>query len=290
MKRLAMLLALTLTTAATAHAQSAVAVRKQAEASMVVTGQIEVGPDGAVRSCTIDKQDELPAPVADLVRHSAAAWRFEPVVRDGTPIAARAPMNVRVVATPEADGKTFSLRIAGATFGNGPADEQPHYKHREPPFYPKEAVQARVAGTVYLIVRVGRDGKVADVAPEQVNLTVVDNERGMRRWRKVLADASIQAARDWTFEPPAAGPHKDDGEWVVRVPVAFHLHEWGKPERSGYGTWEGYIPGPRETIPWLEAYRLRHAAARDAGSDAIADDALHLVGSGLHLTTPLDRS
>lgn len=289
MKRL-ILLSCAMVLGAATHAQTASAVRKHAEASMVVTGQIEIGPDGAVRACTLDQPDKLPSPVADLVRQGAAAWRFEPVVRDGAPIAARAPMNVRVVARPEEDGKTFSLRIAGATFGDGPSEEQPHYKRRAAPSYPQEAVQARVAGTVYLIVRVGRDGTVADVAPEQVNLTVVDNERGMRRWRKVLADASISAARNWTFELPSAGPHKDDGEWIVRVPVAFHLREWGAPDRSGYGTWEGYIPGPKESIPWLDEYRLRHPGSRDAGSDAIADDGLHLVGSGLRLITPLDRS
>jgi len=290
MKRLAMLLSC-LILGATAHAQSASAVRKHAEASMVVTGSIVVGPDGTVRTCTLDQPDKLPAPVADLVRNNAAAWRFEPVVRDGAPITARAPMNVRVVATPEGDGKTFALRIAGATFGDGPSEEQPHYKRRTAPSYPQDAVQARVAGTVYLLVRVGRDGTVEDAAAEQVNLTVVDNERGMRRWRKVLADASLKAARDWTFEPPVAGPHKDDGEWIVRVPVAFHLREWGRPDRSGgYGVWEGYIPGPKETISWMQDYRLRHADSRDAGSDALADDSLHLVGSGLRLTTPLDRS
>lgn len=290
MKRLITLL-LCLGLSAATHAQSASAVRKHAEASMVVTGSIVVGPDGAVRSYALDQQDKLPSPVVDLIRNGAARWHFEPVMRDGAPITARAPMNVRVVATPEDDGKTFSLRIAGATFGDNAPDEQPHSKHRDAPRYPQEAVQARVAGTVFLLVRIGRDGTVADVAAEQVNLTVVDNERGMQRWRKVLADASLKAAREWTFEPPVAGPHKDDGEWIVRVPVAFHLREWGKPDRSaGYGAWEGYIPGPKEPISWMEEYRLRHADARDTGSDALADDSLHLVGSGLRLTTPLDRS
>lgn len=290
MKRLALLL-LCVALGTTAHAQSASAVRKQAEASMVVTGQIVVEPDGAVRTCTLDQQDKLPSPVVDLVRSNAARWRFEPVVRDGAPIAARAPMNVRVVATPDDGGKTFTLRIAGATFGESSSDEQPRYKQRTAPSYPQEAVQARVAGTVFLLVHIARDGTVADVAAEQVNLTVVDNERGMRRWRKVLADASLQAARNWTFEPPTAGAHKDDGEWIVVVPVAFHLRQWDAPDRSDrYGAWQGYIPGPKETIPWMEEYRLRHAGSRDNGSDAIADDGLHLLGGGLHLTTPLDRS
>ena len=290
MKRLGMLwLGLALCGAALAHTSSA--VRKRAEASMVVTGHIVVGPDGAVRSYALDQQDKLPSPVVDLIRNNASAWRFEPVMRDGVATAAQAPMNVRVVATPEDDGKTFSLRIAGATFGDGPAAEQPHYKQRKAPSYPQEAMQARVAGTVYLLVHIGRDGTVEDVSAERVNLTVLDTELGMQRWRRVLADASLKAARDWTFEVPATGPHKDDGEWIVRVPVAFHLRQWGKLDPpTGYGTWESYIPGPKETIPWMEEYRLRHAGNRDNSSDAIADDGLHLVGSGLRLTTPPDRS
>ena len=290
MKRLGILL-LGLALCGAAIAQTPRAVRKHAEASMVVTGHIVVGPDGAVRSYALDQQDKLPAPVVDLIRNNAPAWRFEPVMRDGVATAAQAPMNVRVVATPEEDGKTFSLRIAGATFGDGPAEEQPRYKQRKAPSYPQEALQARVAGTVYLLVHIGRDGAVEDVSAERVNLTVVDTERGMQRWRKVLTDASLKAARDWTFEVPAAGPHKNDGEWIVRVPVAFHLRQWGTPDRpAGYGTWEGYIPGPKETIPWMEEYRLRHAGSRDNGSDAIADDGVHLIGSGLHLATPLGPS
>lgn len=290
MKRLRMLW-LGLALCGATFAQTPSAVRKQAEASMVVTGHIVIEPNGAVRSYALDQQDKLPAPIVDLMRSNIGTWRFEPVMRDGVATAAQAPMNVRVVATPEDDGKTFSLRIAGATFGDGPADEQPRYKQRRAPSYPQEALHARVAGTVYLLVRIGRDGTVDDVSAEQVNLTVVDTERGMQRWRKVLADASVKAAHDWTFEVPAAGAHKDDGEWVVSVPVAFHLSPWGTLDRpAGYGTWEGYIPGPKQTIPWMEEYRLRHAGNRDNRSDAIADDGLHLVGSGLRLTTPLGPS
>lgn len=288
MKRIGMLL-LGLALCSTGLAQTASAVRKQAEASMLVNGHIVLEPDGSVRSCSLDKQDRLPAPVVDLIKRNAATWRFEPIKVDGTAVAAEAPMHLRVVASPTGDGDTFHVRIAGATFSDGKADKGLGFKDRKAPRYPEEALRARVAGTVFLLVRVQPDGTVGDIAAEQVNLTVVDNERGMRRWREVLADASIKAARNWTFTRPTDSSHKNGDGWIVRVPVAYHLNEMGKMPRSEYGTWQAYIPGPKDPIPWMDAYRRAHPE-EGLGSDALPDDSLYLVGSGLRLTTPLDRS
>lgn len=288
MKRLGMLL-LCLAFCGTASAQTASAVRKRAEASMVVNGHIVLAPDGSVRSCTLDQQDQLPAPVVDLVKRNSATWRFQPVLADGVAVAAEAPMHLRVVAAPTGDGDTFNLRIVGATFSNGHADKELAYKNRMPPRYPQEAVQARVSGTVYLLVRVQRDGSVGDVAAEQVNLNVADSENGMRRWRKLLAAASIEAARNWTFSTPANAADQHGDDWIVRVPVAYQLHRVGDSERPGSAAWQAYIPGPKEPIPWMDEYRRTHKD-ENLGGDALPDGSLYLVGSGLHLTTPLDRS
>lgn len=290
MKRLGMFV-LCLALCGAALAQSASTVRKRAEASMVVNGHIVLAPDGSVRSCTLDQQEQLPAPVVSLIKSNSAIWRFQPVLVDGVAVSAEAPMHLRVVATPTGDGKTFNLRIAGATFSNSKADKGLGYKDRTPPHYPQEAIQARVSGTVFLLVRVQRDGTAGDVAAEQVNLDVADNESGMRRWRWLLASSSVEAARHWTFTVPDAVHAQGDGSFVVRVPVVYHLHKMGEPEakRPEAGAWQAYIPGPKESIPWMDEYRRTHQD-ESMSVDALPDGSLYLVGSGLHLTTPLDRS
>lgn len=44
------------------------AVRKQAEMSMVVTGQVRIAADGRVDEVRIDRESEIPKAVADLIR------------------------------------------------------------------------------------------------------------------------------------------------------------------------------------------------------------------------------
>lgn len=273
-----------------ASAEGIYAVRKRVEASMVITGTIVVAPDGGVQSYELDKPDQLPPEVVSLIRKASVGWRFEPVLSDGKAVAARAKMNLRVVAKREEGSEGYTARIAGATFGNGTSDEQVSFKDRHiAPRYPIRAIEARVSGTVYLIVRIGRDGKVADVSAEQVNLAVLASDSELRRWREILADASIQAAREWTYNPPVSGPHANDEYWIARVPVNFSLHQIGKPDTNHYGQWQGYVPGPKEPVAWLSKYPR---ANDDKGNtaDALADNTVHMLGSGLRLVTPLDHS
>lgn len=272
-----------------AMAQTASEARKRAEATTMINGHIDVAPDGSVRTFDLNHQDALPAAVVDLVKRNAARWRFEPVVENGVPVAAKAPMHLRVVASPVGDANAFQLRIASATFGDGNYENGVTYKdHSATLYYPEEAIRAHVTGTVFLLIRIQRDGTVGDVAAEQVNLDQVGPENVLRKWRKVLGDASARVAKKWVFNPPPAGPHKDDDSWIIRVPITYRLQETGA--RPQDGTWQAYIPGPKEPIPWMEEYRRTHKVD-SLGVDALPDSGgLYLVGSGLHLTTPLDPS
>jgi len=85
-----------------------------------------------------------------------------------------------------------------------------------PPMYPEDVLNARGRGDVLLLVQVGRDGKVLDVATEQVNLRVIANEAIMRKMRDKLARVSMGAARKWTFKAPSTGNEKDEASWTVR--------------------------------------------------------------------------
>jgi hypothetical protein len=287
MKRSVVVL-LSLIFAGAAFAAGPAAVRKRVEASMLVTGIVQVAADGSVASYTLDKPEKLPPVVTDLIFKATATWHFKLAPVNGVVSPVTAKMTIRMLAKPIGDDN-YSVSIAAANFGEYHASsDQISYKDRKPPSYPQEAVQSRVSGTVYLVMRVGRDGKVADIAVEQVNLDVVDSDNGMKHWRKVLGDASMKAARDWTYTIPTTGKFAHAPYYLTRVPVNYNLDIAGQIKPDPYGKWVGYVPGPRESIPWMESSQREGQAEKF--NDALPDGGTYLVGSGLELATPLSNS
>jgi hypothetical protein len=267
-----------------ALAAGADAVRKQAQASMLVTGSIVVAPDGSVKSYAVDHAEKLPPGVVELLGKNVPTWKFEPVCVDGKPVQATAPMSLRIGAR-RSDDHNYSAGIVGAQFGQDHelATDNISYKTREQPHYPGMAVENRVSGTVYLLLRVGRQGQVEDAATEQVNLGVYASDADMERFRNVLAKAALKASTQWTFNVPTTGKHVTDDYWVARVPVNFSLSQKGTPDpHDQYGQWQSYVPGPRQLVPWIEKGRLM---AGDA--DATPAGSIAQLEQGLHLTTPL---
>lgn len=265
--------------ACTARAESD-AVRNIAEASMLVTGWIEVAPDGSVHDYTIDRPEKLPPSVLGLIQKSIPGWKFH--FAEHADAIQRAKMNLRIIARP-IDEQHDSVAISGATFGNEGATATDHvtFKDRQPPKYPRTAVDARVNGTVFLLLRVGRQGQVEDAAVEQVNLGVYGRETQMAHFRSVLGNAALEAARKWTYNLPSTGSHVMDPYWYVRVPVAFNLHVMGTPHDT-YGKWEPYIPGPRASIPWA-----KNDSRLSSSSDAIPEGGISQADASLQLTTAL---
>lgn len=262
------------------------AVRQQVAASMVLTGTVVVAPDGSVRSYTIDKADKVPPAVLDLVRKTTAHWQFAPVLVNHSAVAARARMSMRVVATP-VEGDNFSLAINGANFGD--RAEGADGKHgaklapdekRQPPAYPRDAVMARVGGTVYLLLQLDKQGHVVNVAAEQVNLGAIGSEAEMDHWRGVLARASVAAAKRWVFQPM---PDRLDasGHRLARVPVAYTLRGDGVPRAPGYGQWQAYVPGPSVRPLWAVDDRMLSQSA-----DAIPDTGVFPVSKTIQLVSP----
>jgi TonB family protein len=259
-------------------------VRKRVQASMLLTGKIVVAPDGNVRSYAVDQAEKLPPAVAGLIANNVPRWKFEPTLLDGKPVAAEAKMSFRVVAEP-VDGGKFSMGISGAEFGQGKPGESISYNKRVRVIYPPEAAQARVSGTVYLVLRVGRQGQVVDVVAQQVNMRVLASDSELERWRQVLARSAMRAARQWTFNPPTSGKWVDADYWVARVPVNFNLRTPGMPKEESYGQWQEYVPGPRQPIPWFDKEQMASTSA-----DALPDGDIRQVDQGLRLTSPLNGS
>ncbi|QRN55997.1 energy transducer TonB [Dyella caseinilytica] len=257
-------------------------VRQRAEGSMLVTGWIDVSPDGSVHGYSLDQSDKIPAAVTDLIQKNVPDWKFK---LDGNPnVIERARMSVRLVAR-RVDDTHDSIAIVGATFGdsNTASGQSVTHKSMQPPKYPLSAVQAHVDGTVYLYLRVGRQGQVEDAVAERVNLGVYGSDIQMRRYRDILADAALEAAKQWTFNIPTNGKHIDDPYWDVRVPVNFNLKVAGSPRVDTYGKWQVYIPGPQQSIPWLKS-----GLQTVPTSDAIPEGSISQVSQDLHLLTPLE--
>ena len=257
------------------------AVRKLAESSMLVTGKVVIGTDGMVQSHELDQAASVTPPLAEFVGKSLAQWRFEPIKVDGEVVRARVPMSIRLVANRAEDGN-YSVRIASTHFGSEKAlvaSDALQKLTMSPPHYPQGALMAGGKGTVYLVVQVGRDGKVMNVDAEQVNLRVVGSANKMTQLRKVLADSAIRAARKWTFTPPTTGEEAGKEHWLARVPVSY-MFDGEKSAKPG--EWETYIPGPRNLgMPWAQE-QLKLAG----NPDALPGDGLYPLEEGARLLTP----
>ena len=269
-------------------------IRAQVENSMLVRGTVDIDRDGRATGVALHQADKLPAGVVRLVDTAVATWRFEPVLVDGVPADVRTRMSLRVVATPQGDD-AFAISLRSASFGLDAPDEAARvaggddnatirHKTTAPPKYPPSSYQQGIQGTVYLVARIDRSGRVEDVVAEQVNLTVYGTPRQMESGRKDLAEASMRAARRWSFHVPTEGDAAAQPYWSVRVPVSFAISDSRLArDEDEYGAWETYLPGPRTPAPWGDD------DSRSAGSpDALPDGALSLVGSGPKLLTPLE--
>lgn len=215
------------------------------------------------------------------VHQVVQGWEFEPVLRDGQPVAFTTPMTIRLVASQIGDGG-YEIRIASTRFGEHDPEDRSRVRTlaMTPPRYPEQAYRAGVTGTVYLAVQVGRDGQVLDVAAEQVDLTSAGTERVMAQARELLARTSTQAARRWRFLAPEQGEAAQAQSWNLRVPVSFQLSDTGRREDKR-GRWLPYIPGPRLFVPFLRK-------DDDGFSTALQEGQIEMIGRpGPRLKTPL---
>lgn len=270
------------------------AVSKRVQASMLVTGTIEVAPDGSVAKYTLDHTEKLPPAVTGLLAKALPVWKFEPVNLDGKPVNAKAPMGLRVVAKPVGKGN-YSITVASSWFGNfndasnekNTSAEAFTYKHREQVPYPVEAAHANVSGTVYVLMKVGQDGKVIDAMAEQVDLRIVASDSQLAVWRRMLAHAAVQALRQDTFNVPTLGKDAGRPYWRARIPVDFVMdgaQSLVATRKPIYGQWRSYVPGPVQEPVWAE----KHEPAGSA--DALPEDGSLLANTSLHLLTPLGGS
>lgn len=261
------------------------AMRKLAESSTQVTGTIRIAPDGSVRDYALNKSEQLSPGIKKLIGDNVPNWRFKmPEVSE--PSADRQfEMSLLLTAKKVAED-SYTLRIRAANFRDKlqPADERITATSFSPPKYPPAAVRTNIQGTVYVVLRIDRQGKVRDAFAEQVNLTVLGTEHEMDKARGLLAQSALEAARGWTFKVPTKGEGAGVELPTLRIPVGYRLSLNPKEAatKDEYGKWETYIPGPRARAPW---------ATEDLGApDAlIANQIYDMNMHGPRLLTPLDQ-
>ena len=255
-------------------------VRARVEGSMVVTGTIGVTPQGTVLGYTLDQSEKLPPVVVEVIGKTVPGWTFQPVLQDGKPVAAKAKMNLRLVARPLGEGK-YQVAVRSAYFGDEEAAAKEMVVTRTKPRYPREAIQERFSGTAYAILRIDRAGHVADAFARQVNMRVLADDKELERMRKLFAEATVKALQQWIFVP--AEPADRKPYRIVQVPVSYEVSEAGHlPFREVYGQWQSYVPGPTEPAPWFDRDMML------TGGDALPGDGVY-GPSSLSLLTPLDN-
>lgn len=247
-------------------------VRNQVVGSMRLTGTLVIGVDGAITAYAIDHSEKVPPEVLRHVARYVPRWR---VIKSGG--AGNKRFSVRVMATPRGDGY-FALSLVGASIveKQRPEEEMSFDRPRKRPSYPHSLRGIGVSGTVYVVVKVGRDGDVEDFVTEQVNLNLVGTSAEVAKAQADFAAHTAAAVRQWKFRWPKAGPNTSQPYLVARVPVDYILNQ-----RLGYAEWEYYVPGPRRTAPWV---RQADGMALGAGEAGVPQ----VLGMGPRIETSLE--
>jgi len=238
-----------------------------------------IAADGTLASYTIDKQETLPADVQNLLARYLPSCQFEVRTASGKPELVKANMTLQLVVRQTKDGGAV-ISVNGSVFEDPDTPQQIVSRSLSPPMYPMNAVHSGMSGTVYVVLRLNPDGTVAEAHAEQVDMTVVGSENELRRGRDMLAKAALTKARQWTFE---VKPQRlaERGPISVRVPVDFKFSNGpGIRDKSGYGEWHGYVPGPHVPVPWLP-----ERIAND-GVGAMTPGRLYLLDSAIKLRNP----
>lgn len=263
-------------------------VLQQAEMSMIVTGALDIDAHGRVSAITLEPSRSLSDTLEDFVRQQVSSWQFEPGHEGDEVAAAAMPMRLKLVSRNDGNGGAV-VRISSAHFGDDSSEPVEHRltkKHLTPPRYPLDVFRMGGTGEVYLLLKIGPDGKVIDTAATRVNLTRAGNERTMERVRQRLAQAAVEASRGWEYNVPTAGPKAGEPYWLVRVPVNFEISDSRQAGRRDESQWRPYIPGPRLDVAWYQPAGKDNALAVEAMPEG--EPMLEGQRNGPRLSTSLD--
>ena len=224
---------------------------------MQVDGNIVIDPLGRVADYRVDTPvlEELRVAIDRAVRQ----WRFQPVVIDGTPRRVSAKMRVVLAATRIAE--KFQVKIDNVVFPDADKSSRERWKNEnasatisirsiQPPGYPRALMQAGVSGRVLLGVRIGADGRVAEVvAIQSMVFDVSGRDRTLAAAIRQFEGAAVSAAKSWRFNVVAKSVALAPKDMTGMVPVEFVM------DRSKVdlpGQWRTVVRLPKRPMGWLK--------------------------------------
>lgn len=215
------------------------------------TGELVVDAEGRVTSVTLDHKD-LGAKVMAAFEQKIRAWRFEPVITDGRPAEARARMSLGLLVRERTEDTAVTLEVRAVSFRDPPDPGQVEATGIDalgakavglrlpPPIFPGSPRRAGVGATLWLLVKVGADGRVEKMglqAAELMSLETITPEWQDSHLQQFVA-AAEKATRKWRL-PAFAGVD-------VRVPMTFPLP--GDDRRR----WVPIVQVPVDVPAWVE--------------------------------------
>lgn len=247
----------------------------------------ELTIDTAGRVVAFKPDVAWPASLATRMDGLVNALRFEPVEVDGRPVNARMRMRVTFAAEEQANGN-MAVRIDNVTFPDEdsctcaqPKGISLKVVHRAAPQYPEVGAMSGVDANVLLVVRVGRDGRIADVAVRQSAL--VGAKGPAHRVARVLErfeDEAVSAIRKWRVAVDIApGVSPTDEDMSALIPVTFRMRDSGN---DAPGRWVLEMRTTKRETPWLQPA----PGMPVAGVSDIAGDGVVPVASRMRLVPP----
>jgi hypothetical protein len=237
---------------------------------MSAVGEVQIAADGHVSDYR--PQSQLAPMVASLVDRSVRNWRFEPIIVDGSPVVAKTSIRLQLRAEPVAGRDGYTVRVVNIWFGG-----LTRKGGMKPAHYPKELVIAHVGAKVVMALRVDETGNVLEAQAYQTSLDRNDiSDFDAQRYRHILEQASLEAAKNWHYDPSESIGGKSVGSTVI-VPIAYSLCQM--PCGRAEGKWKAYYPGPVHPAPWIHDGQLadhQELSSLEDGQALSLDSRFHL--------------
>lgn len=207
------------------------------------SGELVIDTEGRVAELKLERKtlgEEVMQGFEDEIR----SWRFEPVLRDGTPVRAKAHMSLHlvVIRKPGVDGLRLGFESVQFNEPEQRKSDERMSRGLTPPRYPRDAMERGIGARVNLLLLLDEAGHVTDAAAESVHLLGEDIGGSPARHARYFIRAAEQAAADWQIKgiegrrvvvPVRFSAQGDAGvRWVRTRGVDIEVPGWVAAERA----------------------------------------------------------
>mgnify|MGYP006172757127 CR=1 FL=1 len=190
--------------------------------SASTTGEITVDVEGRVTALVLDHK-ELGADVMRAFEDKVRGWQFEPVLRDGAPVPAKARMTLELLLVRQVGVENLGIAFEDVQFFD-PVERKVAEgvsASLAPPRYPEESLRSGIGARVSLVLKLDADGRVIDVAAQEVNLLGEESGHQRDRHAREFTRAAVRAASNGS-NPRASKPATNPDSTSPEPAVASH--------------------------------------------------------------------